>query len=179
VKRWAVAASMLLAVGVIGCASNDVRQVNMHPGNRPAMVGAYDFDILQEVDGQGCVRTILFFPITPAYTAHGTPVTDTGWGYGTRGAHAAATFDALGKVPGADSMIVTRSMVDGFSIPLIYGSHCAEVWGKAVRLKKAAREDVEAAELTVDAAPPSVIAERQGGWFWTLFQRFFVVFTFD
>jgi hypothetical protein len=116
---------------VIGGAMLDVQ-----PGERPRFVGSYDFDLLAPVRGKGCLKrtsptastTIVYWMGTLPFG--GAPPKDSL----TLGAIAAASTDAIDKIAGADTILVTRVITEGQSPDEV----CAYVYGRAVRLKKAA-----------------------------------------
>ena len=101
----------------------------MAPGTGPGFAGAYDFDLLAPVWGQGCATnrdsTTYWAAVEGADLAHKNPL--------VMSAEAAAVFDALSKVKDADTILLTRMTAEAPNS----GKVCVTVWGRAVRLKKA------------------------------------------
>lgn len=124
--------------------------LNVQPGERPRFVGAYDFDLLDQVRGKACVKRSK--PTASTVTTYwvgqlpfaGTPPGDPL----TLGAIAAASTDAIDMISGADTILVTRVITEGQSADQV----CAYVYGRAVRLKKAARSAPDGEEHAPKAA---------------------------
>lgn len=119
----------LVALGCAAPAKDTKVLVNVTPSVPPAFSGTYDFDLLEPVVGSACVTR----SDSTEYAVAIVGASPLGTGGGLRGkAEAAAMIDALARVPGADSILVTRTAMEGD----LEISICARVWGRAVRLKK-------------------------------------------
>lgn len=135
--KIAVLASLLLGA-FCGCSAplRDAKMlVRTTPANAPQMLGTYDFDLLEVVTAKACVepndRTIYRTVILGV---------DTKTDDGTHMARAegAAIFEAIGKVQGADALLVTRIRTEAETPDFLgqNGRACSTVWGRGVRLKK-------------------------------------------
>jgi hypothetical protein len=107
--------------------------LNVQPTSQIPIVGSYDFDLLDSVRGQACVRSAAASGKPKEYWIGmlpfmGTPPKDSL----TVGAIAAASTDAIDKIAGADTLVLTRVVTEGKSPDEV----CAYVYGRAVRLKK-------------------------------------------
>jgi len=102
--------------------------LNMTPAP-PQLVGAYDFDLLDQVSGKACVNYH-----GPMYWVNIPEIEKTGWDEFTRRAVSAAVLDAIGRLEDADTIVLTRVWADAAGANRI----CATIAGRAVRLKKAA-----------------------------------------
>ena len=112
--------------------------LNVQPTSRPRFVGNYDFDLLGPVRGKACVKEATAFGRRNEYWIgalpfEGTPPRDSL----TLGAIAAASTDAIDKISGADTILLTRVLTEGKSEREV----CAYVYGRAVRLKKAGKDN--------------------------------------
>jgi hypothetical protein len=74
------------------------------------------------------------FMSAPSYWVSGVAFKDMPGDEPTRQAIAGAAFDAVQKTPRADSLVITRVITHGNGT----GGVCAEVYGRAIRLTKAA-----------------------------------------
>jgi len=139
-------------VGSNGCVHPELSGsgllVNMQPPP-PLFAGAYDFDLLDQVQGKGCAnRASLGQPGGVQFWVSGAlakvssdPLTAL--------AINAAAFDAIKTEIDADSIVVTRVISEGHGPDRI----CAVVYGRAIRLTKAVehvqvRQDPPAAKHT-------------------------------
>lgn len=151
--RGVVGALMVSACALAGCHATvkDSRvYADMAPSSAPKMAGTYDFDLLDAVEGKGCVTA-------HDTTQYGVAVAGTALGVGmglVPRAEAAAVFDALSKVKGADLVYVTRSKTEGDVMTGV----CTTVYGRAVRLKKGPTI-LGKGELEAPAAPAASAAE--------------------
>lgn len=133
----------LVMVSAAACAAerpvvNGGALLNVQPASRPTIVGNYDFDLLGPVRGKACVKEATTFGRKTEYWIgalpfEGTPPRDSL----TLGAIAAASTDAIDKISGADTILLTRVLTEGKSSKEV----CAYVYGRAVRLKKAVMHD--------------------------------------
>jgi hypothetical protein len=127
----------LVMLLVAGCGKKTTvgggAMLNMMPVAPPEFVGHYDFDLLEPVQGTACVQRsenpvraywIAELPFAKALPRDGL----------TTGAITAASIDAVGKNPQADTIVITRVVTQGKSPDEV----CAFVFGRGVRLKKAA-----------------------------------------
>jgi hypothetical protein len=90
------------------------------------MAGTYDFELLGNVVGNGCAEAGSDLSLSAA-------VLGVHLGSGLVGqAEAAAVFDALSKLQGADTVVITRTLTDGDTSSRV----CATIYGRAVRLTK-------------------------------------------
>lgn len=116
--------------------------LDLQPAARPKMAGAYDFELLGALSGQACVSRAA----SPAAGA----TQSTSWFSGvsfagvskdpiTLHAVSAAIVKALDKDPEADTLVLTRAVVD------VTGEQaCAEIAGRGVHLTKAGPSGREA-----------------------------------
>ena len=135
----------LVMVAVAACAAerpvvNGGALLNVQPASGPTIIGNYDFDLLGPVRGKACVREATTFGRRTEYWIgalpfEGTPPKDSL----TLGAIAAASTDAIDKISGADTILLTRVLTEGTSAKEV----CAYVYGRAVRLKKAGEQGDE------------------------------------
>lgn len=120
---------MMAGVAAIGCGGTTQHaQQWVHPTPpTPAMAGTYDFDLLDAVTGTACVES-------DGHTSYAAALAGArldGSGLVAQ-AQAAAVYDALARVKGADVLLVSRSLSQGDP----QGRVCATVFGRAIRLKK-------------------------------------------
>jgi hypothetical protein len=104
-----------------------VAEIGVQPKSGVALVGTFDFDITGDAEGHGC-----YDPRSRGFKYGSIPGTEKQANAAVSGAQAAALYDALTKSGGADTILVTWTKVDVQAD----GSACAEVHGKAVRLRK-------------------------------------------
>lgn len=149
---------------------NGGAMLNVQPAGRPQLVGAYDFDLLGSVRGKACLRrpalttqTVLAYWVG-TLPFEGTPPKDPL----TLGAIAAASTDAIDKISGADTILVTRVLTESSTPDEV----CAYVYGRAVRIKKVGakekpepdtdleRQDRDDHDDTKDAEPHEVGKEK-------------------
>jgi hypothetical protein len=130
----------MFLVTAVGCA-----RAPQHVGNgilnvqpdRPVFAGQLDFELLPSARGTACSKVhsgyavasgrgdvMLYWSDLPIAGSAPTQV---------RGLVAAASLDALEKMPNADTMIVTRVMTEAKGPD----ETCAYVYGRGIRLKKA------------------------------------------
>ena len=114
--------------------------VNMMPAAPPGFTTGYDFDLLDPVEGKGCIGG------KPGEVVYWTSVAGVGpsprnMSTQMDAAESAAVFDALEKSIGADGFILTRARYETSGVNGI----CATVWGRGVRLKQAGAADTTAA----------------------------------
>lgn len=131
-SEWTVGCCLALSAWVInGCRGFPVRDagqtVDIAPQNGPLMLGSYDFDLLDEVEAKGCSnsrdRTIYTAELTGFEVAEGDVVSKS---------KAAAVFEAMAKVKGADLILISRTKTEGETRVEV----CTTIWGRAVHLKK-------------------------------------------
>ena len=103
--------------------------INMSPSGPLHFDGAYDFDLLDEVSGKACAeesdRQRYWIGMNELDGLARDPV--------TRQAIAAAALDAIGRLDGADTILLTRVVADGKNGVRV----CATVFGRGVRITKA------------------------------------------
>lgn len=119
--------------------------INMAPSGPLRFDGAYDFDLLDEVSGKACAeesdRQRYWIGMNDLDGLARDPV--------TRQAIAAAALDAIGRLDGADTILLTRVVADGKNGVRV----CATVFGRGVRITKAGR--ASAAQSDVSSEPTS------------------------
>jgi hypothetical protein len=128
---------LCLIVAIAGCGKSSTigggAMLNMMPLAPPQFVGHYDFDLLEAVQGTACVQRsenpVRAYWIAEVPFAKSLPRDAL-----TTGAITAASVDAIGKNPQADTILVTRVVTQGKTPDEV----CAYVFGRAVKLKKAA-----------------------------------------
>jgi len=107
--------------------------LDVQPAAGPAFAGQYDFDLLEPVRGTACVsRTQQRERHVEVWLGRFALAPSPADRFARR-AIAAASFDAIDRVEGADTLLVTRVLTDAG----LHGETCAWVYGRAVRLKKA------------------------------------------
>lgn len=114
------------------------------PAAQPAISGTWDFDVLGPVSGKACAslgerRSNGLFDILIDGKRENYRIRMPAWSKDTFGgtelewaAASAAAFRAAGAMPDADSIVVTRSRSE-----TNHPNVCSEVWGQAIRMKKA------------------------------------------
>lgn len=140
--------------------------VNMGPGSSPIVSGTYDFDLLGEAQGAACAEwgqrnaagffTVLVNGRAANYSVALAGATLASDDVRVNQAEAAAAFDALSKLKGADMLFITRSIVQSENPDRV----CATVWGQVARLKKGPTIAQGAGEAAAHAqvAAPSAAA---------------------
>ena len=113
--------------------------LDLAPATRPAMVGAYDFQLLAAVRGRTCIsrgnRTSVYWVgLQDLAQIHSDRLTQQ--------AIAAAAFDAISGLQRADSLVITRVVAEGQGSDRV----CATVHGRGVRL-------IKEGDTTEDAEP--------------------------
>ena len=97
----------------------------------PSFAGAYDFDLLEQVGGKACITR---GNNSSTYWLGMTELAKLSSDSLTREAIAAAAFDAISRLDEADTLVLTRVVAEGNGVHRV----CATVYGRGVRLKKAA-----------------------------------------
>lgn len=143
--------AVLLALSMPACvapgAVNGGSFVNAQPAAGIPMVGAYDFDILDELAGRACVkRSELAGPNGVRYwfAGDGDRVVGEAAISAVRGL---AILDALTKAKGIDTIFATRFIVTSKG-----DETCGEVFGRGIRYKKASRDPSAGAGANPTAA---------------------------
>ena len=102
--------------------------LNLQPTNHPEIVGSYDFELLGQGFGRGCVDrggdTVYWSGMTDLAQLSSDAL--------TRQAIAAAMHDAVTRLDRADTILVTRVVTDSKGPDRI----CANLVGRGVRLMK-------------------------------------------
>jgi hypothetical protein len=140
-------------LGASGCASKPeinggALVVNMQPP-APQLVGAYDFDLLDAVQGRSCVTRSSDGTEPSIYWFRGAGLDKLAPDPLTAHAIGAAAFDAMKRAPTADSLVITRVVAEGHGPDKV----CAFVFGRGVRLTKAGSRR-ESNEHDDDLQPP-------------------------
>jgi type IV pilus biogenesis protein CpaD/CtpE len=130
--------AMAAALAASGCASRpeitgSALLLNMQPSSRPRLVGAYDFDLLDAVQGSACATRLAAGSDGAVYWFVGADLDKLSSDPLTSSSIRAAVFEALKNTPDADSLVVTRVVAEGHGPDKV----CAIVYGRAIRLKKA------------------------------------------
>lgn len=120
----------------------------MNPANRPGLVGSYDFDLLGQGVGKGCVTrgldAVYWVGMNDVASLSDDPL--------TRQAIAAAMLDAVERLEDADSILLTsvftESKESGRQV-------CATVAGRGIRIKKADEKQRTPAEVIETPVPPT------------------------
>ena len=95
-----------------------------------------DYSVLATVEGTGKAYTIVGIPLP-----FGAPVGSVFSGLSVPGlqvpnkAMGIATYDALGKVPDADTIMPLTTTLEKNGIPFIFRTYSATVKGKAIKIK--------------------------------------------
>jgi len=137
-ERLAFCGGVALVLGLLGCAARpevngSALVVNMQPP-APRLLGAYDFDLLDAVQGRSCATRARDGAEASVYWFTGAGLEKLAPNALTAHAIGAAAFDAVKNTPEADSIVVTRVIAEGHGPDKV----CATVFGRAVRLTKAA-----------------------------------------
>lgn len=130
-------ARLAVGVGLAGCATKpevngSALVLNMLPAP-PQFVGAYDFDLLAPVRGQSCATRSSGGAEASIYWLRGVGLDRLAPDALTAHAIGAAAFDAMKSAEDADTLLVTRVLVEGHGPDKV----CATVFGRPVRLTKA------------------------------------------
>ena len=106
-----------------------IAQTGVQPQGEIKLVGSFDFDVVGDVSGAGC-----FDPQSRGMQLGIVPGAGLGNGasFASTRAQGAAVYDALTKAKDADTILVTWTKIE--TTP--DGNTCAEVHGKAIKLKK-------------------------------------------
>lgn len=105
--------------------------LDLNPTGRPDIAGRFGFELIEGVGvGKACVDRAS----TTEYWLGWSDLTKLKVDWLTRQAIAAAAFDALSRLEDADTIVVTRVLVEGKGSPRV----CASVYGRALKLTKAA-----------------------------------------
>ncbi len=135
----ALTAAALLPT-LVGCAGSVARKAGIHPILELAEVPRSQYQIIDTVEGNGQVTTILCL-----FKTGDSQFGYSGFGGGSggmlaalaapRNAAAAATYDAISKVPEADVLmpLTTTASYSGFGC--LYRKERATVRGKAIKIK--------------------------------------------
>lgn len=126
-----------ILLGMIGCApkpelSGSALPLNMQP-SPPRFIGAYDFDLLDAVQGRSCDTRPGLGDQASLYWFAGAGLGKLSADDLTEHSIGAAAFEALKNSPDADSIVVTRVVAEGHGPDKV----CATVYGRAIKLKKA------------------------------------------
>jgi hypothetical protein len=102
--------------------------ISMQPANKPRLDGAYDFELLAQGAGKACVKrtTTIFFWIGMNDLSQLAPDPLT------QQAIAAAAYDAITHLEGADTIMLTAVTADSDDET----QTCATVYGRGVRFTK-------------------------------------------
>ena len=143
-----------IMLAMIGCApkpemSGSALPLNMQP-SPPRFVGAYDFDLLDAVQGRSCVTRPSLGDQASIYWFAGAGLEKLSPDALTEHSIGAAAFEALKNSPDADSIVVTRVVAEGHGPDKV----CTTVYGRAIRLKKARKASVPDHEDGDDLARP-------------------------
>lgn len=128
---------IILALGTIGCVprseiSGSALPVNMQP-SPPRFAGAYDFDLLDPVQGRACAARSAMGDTPSTYWFVGANLEKLSLDALTSSSIGAAAAEAVKNSPDSDSIVVTRVVAEGHGPDKV----CTTVYGRAIRLKKA------------------------------------------
>jgi len=124
--------------------------LNLNPQNTPPVVGAYDFELLEEVSGSECASA----RGPQAYWVGLNDLDMMTSDRATRQAIAAAAHVAISGLDGADTMVITRVVAKGKDGDTV----CATVFGRGVKLVKAVAPVAGAGPSTTSTTDGSVAA---------------------
>ncbi|MHA7838005.1 MAG: hypothetical protein ACX98W_11155 [bacterium] len=127
-------AIMTLALG--GCAGSLARKPSAYPG---VSLKELDYEVMETVEGSGEVTTVLCFIRLGAkqfgYTAAGGgSALGLASALASEDAVAAATYDAISKVPQADMLLPLTTTAEYSGLGCLYREERAKVRGKAIRI---------------------------------------------
>jgi hypothetical protein len=147
---------IVVALGAAGCASTpelsgSALLVNMQPSRAPPrLLGAYDFDLLDAVQGRACVVRSAAGDTPSVYWFVGANLEKLSPDALTSSSIGAAAGDALKNSPDADSIVMTRVVAEGHGPDKV----CTMVYGRAIRLKKAGEPTAREHQDEDDLANP-------------------------
>ena len=101
--------------------------------SQPRQIGAYDFDLLEAVQGHACVTRSAPGDTSSIYWFVGANLEKLSPDTLTSSSIGAAAGDALKNSPDADSIVVTRVVAEGHGPDKV----CTIVYGRGIRLRKA------------------------------------------
>ena len=104
--------------------------LDVAPATRPAMIGAYDFELLDAVGGSSCISrsnrsSVYWVGLQDLAMPNSDRVTQQ--------AIAAAAYDAISRLEEADTIVLTRVVATGKGSDRV----CVTVFGRGIRLIKA------------------------------------------
>lgn len=150
---------LLVTLALAGCTtvpglSGGAMPLSMSPPP-PQFATSFDFDLTSTLHGEKCVargeldRQLYWTAIQNIETFSNDRL--------TRGAIAAAAYEAVTQLEGIDSFIVTRVIATGHGPGMV----CAKVFGRGLRLKKfVAAEGEKQPKLMPPAAEPATDSQQ-------------------
>jgi len=150
----AIRTGIVIMLAAIGCVprpevSGSALALNMQP-SPPRFTGAYDFDLLDAVQGRSCVTRSGPGEQASIYWFAGAGLEKLSPDALTANSIGAAAFEALKNSPDTDSIVVTRVVAEGRGPDKV----CTTVYGRAIRLKKASEPSAPDHEHEDDLARP-------------------------
>ena len=150
----AIRTGIVIMLAMIGCMprpelSGSALPLNMQP-SPPRFVGAYDFDLLEAVQGRACATRPGPGEQASIYWFAGAGLEKLSPDTLTEHSIGAAAFEALKNSPDADSIVVTRVVAEGHSPDKV----CTIVYGRAIRLRKAGEPSAPTHEHEDDLERP-------------------------
>ena len=136
-SRVVVMALVMTSLVLGGCAGSVARKPNLTPSIE---LKPMDYRILKTVEGTGEVTTILCFFKSGA-TQFGYSAAGGGSATGLSGlvnrkdAVAAATYDAISKVPEADMFLPLTTTAEKSGLGCLYSKERATIRGKALQIR--------------------------------------------
>jgi len=135
--RIAIAGLALAMLLLGGCAGSTAKKPGAYPG---IALKTLEYDVLETVEGSGEVTTILCFIRLGdkkfGYSFFGGGVLGLSSSFlSSRDAAAAATYDAISKVPEADMMLPLTTTAEYSGLGCLFREETATVRGRAIRIR--------------------------------------------
>jgi hypothetical protein len=119
--------------------------IDITPKTPPAVIGGYEFELLDAVDGTACV--VPTDTMTPFASIPGFTPTQSGDVFERR-AEGAAVYDAMSKAQGADTLLITWVKVTTNG-----NKRCATVHARGVRIRQAGTPPESPSVAPASSAP--------------------------
>ena len=139
-RATGLAAAVVMVGALAGCAGSVARKPGMMPELELDSVPRSQYQILDTVEGKGEVTTILcIFKVGDSQFGYSNFGAGSAIGLAAlrprKDAAAAATYDAISKVPNADVFMPLTTTASYSGLGCLYNTERATVRGKAIQIK--------------------------------------------